>query len=317
MQNQAIKIIFLLCTIFVFPAQSQNLNKGYLEQGLEYYYATQQYDKALKALELLQKDYDLSSVRLDMAIHVAVKFKKAPLVAALLEQESHDFKLDLSASAAGVGEWLGDSTFRFQTFFGKKWPVVAKRLEVQKQGYEDNLKSDYYSFLLNMLNVDQFVRFNSVSAGTFKEVDSLNLDMLTAWLVELPAKDHIKSRLNNQMLVAMLRHLGPARFKTLSDNKVFTSLLAAGIISPQDYGMMYDYLHPMPAYFVKIDAFIEKNWSFSGIHTLEELKAVDQRRASIGLLPLQYSGYCVQRNIIVPANLTYAAPVDQLVFGKK
>ncbi|MBN8678316.1 MAG: hypothetical protein J0M29_08830 [Chitinophagales bacterium] len=317
MQNQAIKIIFLLCTIFVFPAQSQNLNKGYLEQGLEYYYATQQYDKALKALELLQKDYDLSSVRLDMAIHVAVKFKKAPLVAALLEQESHDFKLDLSASAAGVGEWLGDSTFRFQTFFGKKWPVVAKRLEVQKQGYEDNLKSDYYGFLLNMLNVDQFVRFNSVSAGTFKEVDSLNLDMLTAWLVELPAKDHIKSRLNNQMLVAMLRHLGPARFKTLSDNKVFTSLLAAGIISPQDYGMMYDYLHPMPAYFVKIDAFIEKNWSFSGIHTLEELKAVDQRRASIGLLPLQYSGYCVQRNIIVPANLTYAAPVDQLVFGKK
>lgn len=316
MQNQAIKIIFLLCTIFVFPAQSQILNKGYLEQGLEYYYATQQYDKALKALELLQKDYDLSSVRLDMAIHVAVKFKKAPLVAALLEQESHDFKLDLSASAAGVGEWLGDSTFRFETFFGKKWPVVAKRLEVQKQGYEDNLKSDYYSFLLNMLNVDQFVRFNSVSAGTFKEVDSLNLDMLTAWLVELPAKDHIKSRLNNQMLVAMLRHLGPARFKTLSDNKVFTNLLTAGIISPQDYGMMYDYLHPMPAYFVKIDAFIEKNWSFSGINTQSELKAVDQRRASIGLLPLEYSGYCVQRNIIVPANLKYAPPVDQMVFGK-
>ncbi|MBL7809855.1 MAG: hypothetical protein JNN28_18685 [Saprospiraceae bacterium] len=317
MQSKAIKIIFLLCSTFVVTVQSQNLDKGYLEQGLEYYYVTQQYDKALKALELLEKEYDLSAVRLDMALHVAVKYKKEALVAALLEQEYQDFNANYMETAAGVGEWLGDSTFRFETFFGKKWPEVANRLETQKQGYEDNLKSDYYSFLLNMLNVDQFVRFNSVSAGTFKEVDSLNQDMLAAWLLELPAKDHLKSRLNNQMLVAMLRHLGPARFKTLSDNKIFTSLLAAGIISPQDYGMMYDYLHPMPAYFVKIDAFIEKNWSFSGIHTLEELKAVDQRRASIGLLPLQYSGYCVQRNIIVPANLKYAPPVDQMVFGRK
>lgn len=317
MQKHPVKIIFLLCLALISKAQSQNPTKGYLEQGVEYYYATQQYDKALKALELLQKKHDLSSVRLDMALNVAVKYKRIELTAATLEAMYADFNINLAETAGGVGEWLGDSTFRFEAYFGKKWPEITQRLDRKKQQFEDNLKSDYYGVLSSLLHVDQFVRFNEVSASTFQEIDSLNLNLLANWLMETPVKDHLKSRLNNQTLVAMLRHLGPQRFKALADHKVFDHLLEAGIISPQDYGLMYDYLHPKSEYFVNIDAFIEKNWDFSGIKTLEELKAVDQRRAAIGLLPLEYSGFCVQRNVIVPPQLKYAAPVDALVFGVK
>ena len=315
MRNIQIALLLFVCLGSSTALKSQNLKKGYLEQGFEYYFATKQYDKALKALENLQKGHDLHSVKLDFALDVAVKFKRDELIVALLEEDFSDFNADIPHTEAFIGEWLGDTTFSFAKHFWKKWPAVSKSLELKQEHYEDNLKSEYYSTLQNFLSVDQFVRFNDVSLGTFNEVDSINLDLFCNWLIEYPGKDHLKSRANNQALIVLLRHIGPKRLALLEEHKVFSTLLAQEILSAQDYGLMYDYANLNPVYFIQIDGFIEKSWDKSGIKTKAELQAVDKHRQSIGLLPLEYSGFCLQRGIAAPAELKYAKAADELIFG--
>ena len=317
MKKIQVKMLLLLCFAIAAKAQGQNRTKAYLEQGLEYYFVTNKYDQALKTLETLQKNHNLKSVKLDYALNVAVKFKRNDLIVPLLEEDFSDFNVDLASTNANVGEFLKDSTFTFEGYFGKNWPTIHKLLEQKRQQYEDNLKSDYYGMLNDFMSVDQFVRFNSVSLSTFNEVDSLNLDNFVNWLVEVPEKEYRKSRLNNQILQVLLRHIGPARFRLLTEKQVFTRLLDREILSAQDYGLMCDYIHDKGIYFVAIDGFIEKDWAFSGIKTQADLKAVDQQRATIGLLPLEYSSFCIQRNLVVPADLKYAPAVETMVFARK
>lgn len=313
MRFSQILLLPILLIVCINDCKSQNLHKGYLEQGFEYYFVTQQYDKALVTLQTLQKNYDLKTVKLDYALKLAVKSKQHDLVAALLQELAGDFQENTKATEEGLGEWLKDSTFNFQAFFGKQWGTVSKSLDAPIQRFEDNLKSDYYSMLQSFLSVDQFVRFNDVSLSTFNEVDSINMDNFTNWILEVPSDGHVKSRLNNQILVALLRHLGSKRFALLSEKQVFAHLLKNEIISAQDYGLMYDYLHPKAMYFLEYDAFVEKNWEKSGIKTQSELKTHDERRLKMGLLPLEYSAFCLQKGIEVPSSLRYAKPVDSFL----
>ncbi len=317
MRTTQFALLFALSFSGLTGIKSQNLQKTFLEQGFEYYFATRQYDQALKTLETLQRQFDLRSVKLDFALNLAVKYKRDDLIVPLLEECYHDFNSSLSDTEASVGEFQGDTSFRFAAYFGKKWPKISHALVLKTQQFEDNLKGDYYSTLQNFLSVDQFVRFNEVSSSTFNQVDSINMDNFTLWLLEYPREGHLKSRLNNQMLMVLLRHLGPKRFAMLNDKKIFSDLLETEIISPQDFGLLYDYLHPKPLYFVEYDAFVEKSWDKSGIKTLTEIQALDQRRRVIGLLPLEYSGFCLQKGIVVPAELKYAKPVEGLIFGGK
>ena len=317
MRSVQIKLLFLACFAFLNQSYAQNTSKSYLEQGLEYYFVTQKLDKAIRVLDTLQKSHDFKSVNLDYAIKAAVKYKRNDLLVPLLEELYGDFSEDVLSTGKNVGAWLGDTSFNFADYFGKKWPSVSKSLQLKKQTFEDNLKSEYYSSLQNFLSVDQFVRLNKVSPATFKQVDSLNMDNFCNWLLEVPQDGHIKSRLNNQILVTLLRHLGAKRFQKLSDKQVFTHLMAKEIISAQDYGLMYDYLHPKPLYFIEYDAFVEKSWAKSGIKTRAEILALDQHRSSIGLLPIEYSGFCLQKGISVPESLLYADPIEFYVFVRK
>ncbi len=309
--------LLILSGINLQNSFGQNAQKGFLEQGFEYFFETGKYEKASRVLDSLYVNYDLKSVKLDYAIKCAVKFKQKEVTAALLRELNRDFNTDREATATNVGAWLGDTTFSFAGFFGKKWGTVSNSLMPQKQLFVDNLKSDYYGALVSFLNVDQFVRFNSVSIQTFNQVDSINLDNFSNWLIEHPKDEHIKSRLNNQIIVALLRHIGSKRFATLSTKGVFETLLSREIISAQDYGLIYDYVHPKPLYFFEYDAFVEKNWAKTGIKSLADLKKVDQQRTSIGLLPLEYCGFCIQKKIEVPDDLKYAEAVDFLVFKRK
>jgi hypothetical protein len=314
MKKTLVLLFAFSLTVWMNRIYTQDFRQSLLDQALEYYFVTGQYQQSMQVLDTLDQRYNLAGVNLDYAIKVSIQQNRTKITEKLIRVciREFDYKDGLPVLESEIRDWLADSTFTFQHYFNKKWKSICSYNRSNQQ-YLQTINSRFHQEIAGFLAVDQFIRMNQVSKQTFIEIDSLNMDNFMGLLLEENFDTVPRSRYNQQIIQVLLRHIGPARFVKLEEARVFKKLTAVGMLSPVDYALMRDYIYPESIYFPAYDAFIEEDWAMSKIATREQLKETDRRRQEIGLLPLEYSAFCIRKKLIVPAVLKYALPLETII----